>query len=448
MSKKILVIGAGRSSTSLLRYLLGNAEKEDWTLRVGEQDVAMAEKKVKGNDRAEAFAFNALDERERESAIKNADLIISMLPARFHTLVAKDCIRLKKNVITPSYVSPEMKAMHQDAVDAGVLIMNEIGVDPGIDHMSAMKIIHQIEREGGEMKRFESFTGGLVAPESDDNPWNYKFSWNPRNVVLAGQGGSAKFIEEGKYKYVPYHRLFERTRPISIEGHGEFEGYANRDSLSYRSIYGLENVLTLFRGTLRKKGFSRSWNAFVQLGMTDDSYKIKNSEDLTWRQFVNLFLPFDETLTVEEKVLRYLDDIDESDLSKIEWLGFLDEEKTGLADASPAQLMQKKMEERMSLKSGEKDMIVMWHRFNYEQNGEEREIHSSLVAIGEDDNFTAMSETVGLPVGICAKLMLRGEFDLKGVVQPIMPEVYEPVLKELEDHGIRFEEREIKGTNA
>jgi len=182
--------------------------------------------------------------------------------------------------------------------------------------------------------------------------------------------------------------------------------------------------------------------------MTDDSYKIKNSEDLTWRQFVNLFLPFDETLTVEEKVLRYLDDIDESDLSKIEWLGFLDEEKTGLADASPAQLMQKKMEERMSLKSGEKDMIVMWHRFNYEQNGEEREIHSSLVAIGEDDNFTAMSETVGLPVGICAKLMLRGEFDLKGVVQPIMPEVYEPVLKELEDHGIRFEEREIKGTNA
>lgn len=447
MSKKILIIGAGRSSSSVIRYLLDNAEKEDWTLRVGEQDVAMAQKKIEGHKRAEAFKFNALEEKERESALSDTDLVISMLPARFHFLVAKDCIRLGINVITPSYVSPEMSELHEDAVKAGVLVMNEIGVDPGIDHMSAMQIIHRIEREGGKMRRFESFTGGLVAPESDDNPWNYKFSWNPRNVVLAGQGGAAKFIQEDRYKYIPYHRLFERTRPIDIPGHGEFEGYANRDSLKYRSIYGLEEVATLFRGTLRKKGFSKSWNAFVQLGMTDDSYQLQESENLTWKQFVNSFLPFDEHLTVEEKLLRQVD-VDEEDLAKIKWLGFLDDEKTCLANATPAQLMQKKMEEKMSLKPGEKDMIVMWHRFNYEQNGEEREIHSSLVAIGEDDNFTAMSETVGLPVGICAKLMLNGAFDLKGVLQPIMPEVYEPILKELEAHGIEFTEREVKGTKV
>ena len=274
MAQHILIIGAGRSSTSLISYLLDNATASGWTVHVGDMDVTLAQEKCGNHPNGAPFAFNALDDNIRAQHIEQADIVISMLPARFHHLVVRDCIRFRTHVITPSYVSQDLKDMEADINAAGITVLNEMGLDPGIDHMSAMQIIDEIREGGGTMTRFESFTGGLVAPESDNNPWGYKFTWNPRNVVLAGQGGAARFIQEGQYKYIPYHELFQRVKPIEVGAHGLFEGYANRDSLGYQEVYGLQGIPTLYRGTLRKAGFSEAWNVFVRLGMTDDSYQV------------------------------------------------------------------------------------------------------------------------------------------------------------------------------
>ena len=243
--KTILLLGAGLSSSSLIRYFLDHSEKFDWQLRVCDQDLALVQHKLNGHRRGIALSFNALDPEERKPEIEKADLVISMLPARFHIDVAKDCIALKTHLITPSYVSEEMKALDAEAIAAGIIIMNEIGVDPGIDHMSAAKILDEIRTQNAEIHSFKSFCGGLIAPSNDTNPWNYKFTWNPRNVVIAGQGPAAAFIEEKEYKYIPYNRLFQRLETVEIEGYGKFEGYANRNSLSYRPIYQLDNIPTI-----------------------------------------------------------------------------------------------------------------------------------------------------------------------------------------------------------
>ncbi len=444
--KKILVIGAGRSSSSLIKYLLENAEKENWYIKVGDMNLELAKEKVAGYERGEAFQFNALDADQRAKEVKNSDFVVSMLPARFHIEVVKDCIKFKKDVITPSYVSKEMKALDEEARQAGIIIMNEIGVDPGIDHLSAKKVLDEIAEMGGEMTCFESFTGGLVAPESDDNPWNYKFTWNPRNVVLAGQGGAAKFIQEGKYKYIPYHKLFRRTEIIEVEGNGRFEGYANRDSLKYRAVYGLEDIPTIYRGTLRRVGFSRAWNVFVQLGATDDSYILEGSKDMTKRDFINSFLAYNPHDSVELKLRHYLKiDQDDEIWFKLVWLGIFENTPLNLKeDATPAQILQKILEDKWTLAPDDKDMIVMWHKFGYKLNGEDKEIHSSMTYIGKDQTYTAMSDTVGLPVGICAKMILNGTIQLKGVQIPIHKEIYTPVLKELETYGIKFNEVEVE----
>lgn len=444
--KKILVIGAGRSSSSLIKYLLQNAEKENWQIRVGDMDISIAEEKINKHKLAEAFKFNVLDPKQRALEIKQCDFVISMLPARFHIEVVKDCILYKKNVITPSYVSKEMEELNNKALEAGIIIMNEIGVDPGIDHLSAKKVLDDIEKIGGEMVCFESFTGGLVAPESDNNPWNYKFTWNPRNVVLAGQGGAAKFIQEGKYKYIPYNKLFRRTEIINVEGRGKFEGYANRDSLKYRKIYKLDNIPTIYRGTLRQTGFSRAWNVFVQLGATDDSYILEGSKNMTNRDFINSFLAYNPHDSVELKLRHYLK-IEQDDIiwDKLVWLDIFKDIPLNLKeDATPAQILQQILEKKWSLEQDDKDMIVMWHKFGYKINGENKEIHSSMSYIGKDQTYTAMSDTVGLPVGICAKMILNGTIKLKGVQLPIHKEIYEPILEELETFGIKFNEIETE----
>ena len=442
--KRIFVIGAGRSSSTLINYFLDNAIDEDWEIVLADMDLDLAKSKVNGSSRGKAIEFNAMDPLSREKEIAASDIVISMLPARMHIEVVKDCIRLKKDIITPSYITDEMKALHNDAEDAGILIMNEIGLDPGIDHMSAKKILDEIEEMGGEIKGFESFTGGLVAPESDNNPWNYKFTWNPRNVVLAGQGGAAKFIQEGQYKYIPYNKLFRRTEIIEIEGYGKFEGYANRDSLRYRSIYGLENIPTIFRGTLRKIGFCRAWNMFVQLGCTDDSYIVEGSEEMTNREFINSFLAYNSHDSVELK-FRYHLGIEQDDYiwEKLTWLGIFDNKKIGLKNATPAKILQKILEDKWSLEPNDKDMIVMWHKLNYLLNGEQKEIRSHMIYIGKDQTYTAMSDTVGLPVAICAKMILQNKINLKGVHLPIHKEVYEPILNELEKFGVQFIEKHV-----
>lgn len=443
--RNILLLGAGLSSSSLIRYLLANAEQEQWHIKIVDQNKAAIEKKIGSSSNAEALVFNAIDPIERRPEIAKADLVISMLPARFHIGVAKDCIELKKNMITPSYISDEMSALDQEAKDAGIIIMNEIGVDPGIDHMSAMRVIDRIRNEGGEMYNFESFCGGLVAPESDDNPWNYKFTWNPRNVVLACQGGAAKFIQEGRYKYIPYNKVFRRTEIIEIANFGRFEGYANRDSLKYRSIYGLDNIPTIYRGTLRRVGFSRAWDVFVQLGATDDSYILEGSENMSNRDFINSFLPYNHSDSVELKLRSYLKiDLDDSLWDKLVWLGIFDKEKKiGLKDATPAQILQQILEDKWTLHPDDKDMIVMYHKFIYKKEDKYQEIRSDMVAIGENQTYTAMSNTVGLPLGICVKHILNGNIQLQGVHLPTHHKIYTPILDELEEHNITFHERVV-----
>lgn len=361
-----------------------------------------------------------------------------------HINVAHDCIEFEKHFITASYVSNELRALDEEAKKKGLVFMNEIGLDPGIDHMSAMEVIDRIRDAGGKMLLFESFAGGLVAPESDTNLWNYKFTWNPRNVVLAGQGGVAKFIQEGTYKYIPYQKLFRRTEFMDIEGYGTFEAYANRDSLKYREAYGLENALTLFRGTMRRVGFSKAWQMFVILGMTDDSYTIENSEGMSYREFVNLFLPYSPTDSVELKMRHYLK-IDQDDImwgKLLELDIFNPSKKIPLKNATPAQMLQYILEDTWTLKEDEKDMIVMYHKFGYELNGEKKQIDANVVVIGENRTYTAMSKTVGLPVAMATLQILNGKIKTPGVQIPINKEVYKPILSELHKHGIQFKEYE------
>ena len=441
--KKILVIGSGRSSTSLIKYLLDNSDLEKWTVTVVDFNLKLAESKIGNHPNGFSYQLDANDDVKRKEYIKSSDVVISMLPAHMHFKVLKDSVDCGVHVITPSYITDEIKTLNENALKNKVLVLNELGLDPGIDHMSAKKLIDQVKDIGGDVKGFESYTGGLVAPESDDNPWNYKFTWNPRNVVLAGQGGSAKFIKEGKYKYIPYHKLFRRTEIIDVPGYGKFEGYPNRDSLKYRSIYELDDISTMYRGTLRKVGFCRAWNIFVQLGATDDSYIVEGSENMTNREFINSFLKFNTYDSVELKLRHYLR-IEQDDYmwEKLAWLGIFEDKKIGLKDASPAQILQKILQEKWTLSPQDKDMIVMWHRVTYTLDKIEKELISHMAYIGKDSNITAMSDTVGLPLGIATKMLLNGSIKTRGVVLPLDKQIYDPILKELKQYGIDFLEHE------
>ena len=449
--RNILIIGAGRSATCLIRYLLDKSSSEKLFITIGDISLEAAQKFTKKHTNSKGILLDVFNREEREKAVRNCDMVISMLPARFHIEVAKDCLTFGKNLVTASYISDEMQSLDKEAKAKGLVFMNEIGVDPGIDHMSAMKVIDNIRDKGGKLLLFESFTGGLVAPESDDNLWNYKFTWNPRNVVLAGQGGAAEFLQEGLYKYIPYNRLFRRTELIKIDGYGKFEVYANRNSLKYHDVYGFKDILTLYRGTIRRVGFSRAWNVFVQLGMTEDGYTIPNSENLTYRKYVNLFLPYSPTDSVELKFRHNLK-IDQDDLiwEKLEELDiFNDKKKLGIKNATPAQALQKILMDKWTLAEDDKDMIVMYHKFGYELDGETYQIDSSMVTMGEDQTYTAMAKTVGLPVAIAALKILNKEISTPGVLRPIAKEVYEPILEELENYGINFKEenKEYLGYN-
>jgi len=443
--RNVLIIGAGRSASSLIRYLLAKANEENLHITVADLSLELAQKKTQNNPNATPIALDIFNTVERKTAILQASIVISMLPAHLHLEIAKDCLEFKKHLVTASYISDGMQALDEEAKKNNLIFMNEVGLDPGIDHMSAMKVIDEIRDKGGNMLLFESFCGGLVAPESDNNLWNYKFTWAPRNVVLAGQGGAAKFIQEGTYKYIPYSALFRRTEFLEVEGYGKFEAYSNRDSLKYRSVYGLDDVLTLYRGTIRRVGFSRAWNMFVQLGMTDDSYIMEDSENMSYRQFVNSFLPYHPTDSVEIKT-RLLLKIDQDDImwdKLLELDLFNPNKKVNLPNATPAQILQKILSDSWSLEPDDKDMIVMYHKFGYEINGIKQQIDSKMVCIGDDQTYTAMAKTVGLPVAIATLLILNKKITTPGVQLPIKREVYEPILKELEDYGVVFNEQTV-----
>jgi saccharopine dehydrogenase (NADP+, L-glutamate forming) len=447
--KKILLIGAGRSSSTLIKYLLDNSQKENWQLTVGYISLELAKQKIGNHPNGRGITFDSNNEKQRKDEIKKVDLVISMLPATMHLPVAKECLRLKKHLVTASYVSKEMKELDADVKKAGLIFLNEIGLDPGIDHLSAMKVIDEVKAQGGKILTFKSYCGGLVAPESNDNPWGYKFTWNPRAVVMAGQSGdsagaTAQYLENGKIKYVPYQRLFTNVETITVSGFGKFEAYANRDSLSYMDLYGLHDVKNMLRGTLRMPGFCRAWNAFVQLGLTDDNCKVSDSENITWIELLSSFLPDKiKGKSVKKRLATFLHEKENSPvMKKLEWLGIFKNQKIGLKKASPAEILLDILLKKWSLKPGDKDMVVMQHIFEYKiSKGKIQRLTSSMVVIGEDQVNTAMSKTVGLPLGIATKLILNRKINLKGVWIPTVKEIYNPVLNELEKYGIRFIEK-------
>lgn len=444
MPRTILLVGAGKSASNLIHYLLEESQAQDIVLRIADKKPDNLPEAVLRHERCEVFRLDIADAPERQAAVSGADIVISMLPPSLHLELAKDCLECGRNLVTASYVSEGMRALDEEARRKGLTFLNEMGLDPGIDHMSAMQVINRIKAKGGKLLLFESFTGGLVAPQSDTNLWNYKFTWNPRNVVLAGQGGAAKFIQEGTYKYIPYHKLFRRTEFLEIEGYGTFEAYANRDSLSYREAYGLQDALTLYRGTIRRVGYSRAWNIFVQLGMTDDSYQIANSKGMSYRDFTNLFLPYSPTDSVELKLRHYLK-IDQDDIlwGKLMELQLFDADlKITQANASPARILQEILETSWTLGPEDQDMIVMYHKFGYSLDGKKHQMDAHMVVLGENPSLTAMAKTVGLPVAMGTLLILNGAISARGVQIPINAEIYDPVLEELAKNEIVFREYE------
>lgn len=444
--KRILVLGAGRSASSLIKYLLDHARAYAWQLTVGDVSVETARKKIGNSDAGTAIRFDMNDVEGSKAIIADADIVISLLPPNLHPLVALRCLEAGKHFITASYVSEELKAFDKEARAKGLVFLNECGLDPGIDHLSAMKVIDGIRGQGGVITSFESFTGGLIAPETDPgNPWRYKFTWNPRNVVMAGQG-TAKYLHGGKSKFIAYPQLFQRVTPIHVPGYGDFEGYANRDSLNYIDTYGLKGVDTMLRGTLRHHGFCAAWNILVQLGCCDDTYEMEQVSAMTHAGFIDTFLPaWSPDLSPKEKIRALFRlGADSAEISMLEWSGFFEETPVGLPAGSPAMILEWILNKRWSLKQEDKDQIVMWHRFRYLTDGEEKEIQASLVATGTDAVYTAMSKTVGLPLGIATRLIAFDQVQSRGVIIPTTMEFYGPILRELTDLGITLNEWQVR----
>jgi saccharopine dehydrogenase-like NADP-dependent oxidoreductase len=498
--KQVLLFGAGKSATVLIEYLLRNAEKQNWQLVVVDSDITNAQKKIGTSAYAKVVSFDVTNEEERKTYISAANIVISLMPPALHFLIAKDCIQFKKNLLTASYVDESMRSLQNEIEANDLLFLCEIGLDPGIDHMSAKKIIDAIQENGGKISSFYSHCGGLIAPESDDNPWHYKISWNPRNVVTAGQAG-AIFKYEGEIKELEYKELFTEKRYVSIPGHEALCWYPNRDSLRYISLYGLQDCNTFIRTTLRHPDFIYGWRNVIDIGLTDEkqSYdtngktlaqlfkehmdrngfsewleqKLRDQFDTTKNLLAELVNLVELEKNAEEKGIKPIDEfmvIDNSgDLKQIDiddlkvnaaatladkmhdasltlkqlfYLGLNDNDTlVNKGKCNAATILQLALEKKLGLQPGDKDMVIMQHEIGFQKDGKKSKTVSTLLLEGDDDVHTAMAKTVGLPLGIAAKLILNGTIRCKGLRIPTSAEIYEPVLEELKEHGIIFNEQ-------
>jgi saccharopine dehydrogenase-like NADP-dependent oxidoreductase len=417
--KRILLFGAGKSATSLIRYLIDVSAGRDCQLVVAESNLALAESKIAGSTHARDVCLDVAHEEARDALVATADIVISLLPPALHYGVAMSCLKRRKHLLTASYLDESIRALEGEIRDKGLLFLCEMGLDPGIDHMSALQLIRQIEGEDGDIRSFHSHTGGLVAPESDDNPWHYKISWNPRNVVLAGAAG-ARYRENNKVVTKTYADLFEQPGQVTLPGLGDLAWYPNRDSLSYIPLYGLATAETFIRTTLRYPAFCRAWGSIVRAGLTDD------------RQ------PVDTTgLTYAEWSASLLTDAANKD--QLQFLGCFEAAAVPPTARTSADILQHLLETRLAMQPTDKDMIVMIHELGFIRDGNPYTAKSTLVVKGEDHLHTAMARTVGLPLGIAATLVLDGRISLKGLHIPTLPAIYDPVMEELERQGIRFE---------
>ena len=435
--KNVLICGAGMSATDLISYMLRCADKFDWTVTVGDIRVDVASQKIGGHPRGKAVYFDCYDSEIMERYIKDADIVISLLPPGMHAAAARIALRHDAHVVTASYASQEMIDMHEAAKAKGLTFLNELGADPGIDHMNGMRSIDAIRSKGGVLQSFESYCGSLMAPESNDNPWGYKFTWSPMNVILAGSTGAC-FYEEGELCCIPYHRLFEDPELVRIPGFRTFEAYENRDSVTFRKKYGLDDIPTFIRATLRYPGFCELWSQLIKLGLTADNYPIDDSENMTYRQWVASYLPRTGG-NLESRLAAHLEIPEGGELhQKLIWAGLLSDRPIERVQGTPAEILLDLLLDKLKFKDGDIDMLVFYERIKYALDGDLHEHVSHMVTKGIDHKHTAISRTVGLPAAIGARMILNGEIQTRGVLYPWTREVYDPILSELEEMGIAY----------
>jgi saccharopine dehydrogenase (NADP+, L-glutamate forming) len=440
--KKILVLGAGMVAGPHVRYLLA---QPDFQVTVASRTVAKAQEIVGSHPRGAALRLDSDDEAAMEGLIAQSDLAVSMLPYAYHPTVAKYCVKHRVHMVTTSYVKPATAQLDAPARAAGVTLLNEMGVDPGIDHMTAMRVIHRVQRAGGQITSFMSWCGGLPAPEANTNPFGYKFSWSPRGVLLAGKN-SAHYLLDGVDLVIPGAELFDHTWTVPIEVEGrviDFEGYANRDSLPYRDAYGITSAQTMFRGTLRNAGWCQTLRKIADLGLLSEETR-NDIAGLTFAHFTALLLGAPGRYGVDElraALARRLKVAPDSKvITDLAWLGLLGDDPLPMKQGSPIDVLTARMLAMMSYAEGERDLLIMQHQFEARFGGRTEKITSTLVDFGIPGGDTSMSRTVGLPAAIGARLVLEGKIKLTGVQTPIVPEIYEPVLAELETLGIAFTE--------
>lgn len=449
--KRILVLGAGQSAPYLIQYLLDHAEQYDWFVTVGDRDLELAQKRVKSHPRGNAIFFDINDGELLVAQVKRADVVVYMLPPRFQAIVARECIDYNTHMITVSYRDRQLRDFHNDAMRRDVLILSELGLDPGIDHMSAMSVISRIHDNGGSVVGFCSYGSGIPAPDSLNNPLRYVITWNPRNVAMAGELG-AQYLEEGKIKIVPWHHLFRHTWQVNVDGIGILEAYPNRDSMSYQRTFGLKNTRTMIRGTLRWPGWCETWLQIVRLGLPNENMRIPNLSELSYRDVVAMFLPHvAPTVDLEDRVANFLQISPTGRIMEnLRWFGLFSDEKIGVDGESGADMLVHMLRTKLPLTPDARDMVVLVHELDVEypeENNRTEKIISTFVHYGERGGFTAMAKAVGLPAAVVTKMVLQGQIQLTGCHIPTHPSIYEPVLNELGQMDMRFVENVIPVTS-
>jgi saccharopine dehydrogenase-like NADP-dependent oxidoreductase len=423
--KRIVLFGAGKSAACLIDYLTAVCSERNWSLTIGDADPDAIRGKRHQSAAVHIVKINVENTVDRTELVGGADLVISLLPPSLHILIARDCVGASKNLLTASYVDESIRSLSSEISRKKLFFLCEMGLDPGIDHMSAMQIVHRIKGEGGKISVFRSHTGGLVAPESDDNPWHYKISWNPANVVKAGSAG-AVFKEKNEIIKLGYKNIFDNTGLVDFKPLGKYAYYPNRDSLAYIPVYGLESAHSFIRTTLRHPDYCSGWKHLVTAGLTNDDTPVP---------------PNVRTIADWSKPLKPF--VNAFNKKMYDQIGLFEKKPIPAGGLSSAKILQGLIEESWKMKENDKDMILMLHEFEYELKGENQILRSSLIVKGENSFRTAMAKTVGLPLGIAAKLILENKIALSGLHIPIIPEIYEPVLHELALEGIRFHEEII-----
>ncbi|MCS6844639.1 MAG: saccharopine dehydrogenase NADP-binding domain-containing protein [Caldilineales bacterium] len=438
--KRVLVLGAGMVAGAHVEYLLN---QPDFQVTVASRTVSKAQALVGDHPHGRALAVNSDDLGAVEALVAEHDLTVSLLPWAYHPAVARLCVKHGKHMVTTSYVKEPMAQLDQAAKAAGVILLNEIGVDPGIDHMTAMRIFHRVWAQGGRITRFVSWCGGLPAPEANTNPFGYKFSWSPRGVLLAGKN-SAHYLWDGQEVVIPGEELFDHywTVPVEVEGKVmNFDGYPNRDSLPYMRTYGVENPLTFFRGTLRYPGWCQTLRKIADLGLLSEE-PMSGLAGMTFARFTARLIG-SEGHRLRAALAAFLNlPLDSPVLDNLEWLGLLSDDPLPVSGdaAAPIDILTARMLEKMQYAAGERDMLILQHQIEAVYPDRTERITSTMVDFGIPHGHTSMARTVGLPAAIAVKMILNGQLDLTGVQIPVVPAIYEPVLNELEELGIRFVE--------